>query len=124
MSPVNGTVMRGWVEKPSSVLMTSMSWQSLTRTAQSGLGRLTRRKVALPKSTTVWRLLGKQAGGVVVAHRHGLCKRRGWQQRQGQACTPKDFFRPEGITGDTPVRCRLCCVCWRLSRTHPSSNPP
>ena len=58
MAPVNGTVMRGWVEKPSSVLMTSMSWQSLTRTAQSGLGRLTRRNVALPKSATVWRLLG------------------------------------------------------------------
>jgi len=45
MSPVKGTVIRGCVEKPSSVLMTSMSWQSLTRTAQSGRGKATRRKV-------------------------------------------------------------------------------
>ena len=53
MSPVNGTVMRGCVEKPSSVLMTSMSWQSVTRTAQSGLGSRTRRSVFCEPSNTV-----------------------------------------------------------------------
>jgi hypothetical protein len=53
MSPVNGTVIRGCVEKPSSPLMTSMSWQSLTRTAQSGLGSWTRRSVFWVPSNTV-----------------------------------------------------------------------
>ncbi len=58
MSPVKGTVKRGWVEKPSSVLRMSMSSQSLGRTAQSGLGRLTRLKVLLLQSRTVKRSLG------------------------------------------------------------------
>ncbi len=53
MSPVKGTLMRGCVENPSSVLITSMSWQSLTRTAQSGFGRLTRRSVFCVPSNTV-----------------------------------------------------------------------
>ena len=58
MSPVNGTVRRGCVEKPSSVLITSMSAQSLGRTAQSGLGSWTRRKVLFDQSRTVKRSLG------------------------------------------------------------------
>ena len=61
MSPSNGTVMRGCVEKPSSVLMTSMSWQSLTRTAQSGFGRLTRLNVACELSRTLKRSVGNGA---------------------------------------------------------------
>ena len=50
--------MRGWVLKPSSVLITSMSAQSDGRTAQSGLGSLTRLKVFCVQSTWVNRSLG------------------------------------------------------------------
>ncbi len=59
ISPVNGIVMRGCVEKPSSSLMTSMSSHSAFLTAQSGLGRLTRRNVFCVQSRTVNRSLGK-----------------------------------------------------------------
>ena len=66
MAPLKGTVMRGWVEKPSSVLSRSMSAQSLGRAVQSGLGSFTRRSVFCVKSNTVYRLLGKSAPATVV----------------------------------------------------------
>jgi hypothetical protein len=45
MSPVNGTVMRGCVLKPSSVLITSMSAQVGDAHRAVGLRQLTRRNV-------------------------------------------------------------------------------
>src|SRR5258706_8069578 len=63
MSPVNGTVMRGCVLKPSSVLITSMSAQSETCTTQFGFGKLTRRNVFWAQSTCVKVSLGN---GVVA----------------------------------------------------------
>src|SRR5688572_25341558 len=53
--------MRGCVEKPSSSLITSMSAHSsalAALAAQSGLGRLTRRKVLLCHARTVKRSVG------------------------------------------------------------------
>ena len=58
MSPVNGTVIRGCVEKPSSVLITSMSGTVADAHAAVGLGQVTRRKVLLVQSNTVKRSLG------------------------------------------------------------------
>src|SRR5262249_40198555 len=60
IGPENGIETRGWRLKPSSVLMTSMSAQSEGRTAQSGLGRLTRSPVLLSWSNTVKRSLGNR----------------------------------------------------------------
>src|SRR5213593_2559467 len=45
IGPLNGMERRGWRLKPSSVSMTSRSWQSDTWTAQSGFGRFTRSQV-------------------------------------------------------------------------------
>jgi hypothetical protein len=42
IGPENGIEIRGWMLKPSRLLMTSMSAQSEGRTAQSGFGRSTR----------------------------------------------------------------------------------
>ena len=52
IGPENGTETRGWMLKPSSVLSTSASAQSVGRAAQSGLGRFTRRPVACVASST------------------------------------------------------------------------
>src|SRR5262245_18044064 len=62
MAPVNGIVMRGCVENPSSSLITTMSAHSTARASvlvqSAGVGRLTRRNVLLPQSRTVKRSLG------------------------------------------------------------------
>ena len=58
IAPVNGIEIRGCTLKPSSVLRTSMSWQSDGRAAQSGFGRSTRRPVGCDQSTAVQRSLG------------------------------------------------------------------
>src|SRR2546428_10503531 len=58
IGPVKGMEMRGWRLKPSSVLSTSMSAQSLGNVAQFGLGRLTRTPVRWVRSRTVNTSLG------------------------------------------------------------------
>src|SRR2546426_2869565 len=58
IGPENGIDTRGCRLKPSSVLSTSMSRQSETRTAQSGLGRLIRTPVLWLGSGTVKRSVG------------------------------------------------------------------
>src|SRR2546422_2034457 len=58
IGPVKGMEMRGWRLKPSSVLSTSMSAQSLRNVAQFGLGRLTRTPVRWVRSRTVNTSLG------------------------------------------------------------------
>jgi len=67
IGPENGTEIRGWTLKPSSVFSTSMSAQSVGRTAQFGLARSTRRPVACVASSTVYRLLGNAWPAVVAA---------------------------------------------------------
>ncbi len=59
IGPENGTEIRGWMLKPSSVLSTSMSAQSEGRTAQFGFASATRTPVIWLSSGVVWRLLGK-----------------------------------------------------------------
>src|SRR5262245_58297146 len=67
MAPLNGIVTRGWVEKPSSSLITAMSAHSAALAGvlmqSAGTGRLTRRNVLLPNSRTGKRSLGN---GVAV----------------------------------------------------------
>src|SRR5438105_8801878 len=58
IGPLNGIDIRGWALKPSSMFNTSMSAQSLGRTAQSGFGRLIRIPVLWLGSTTVNTSLG------------------------------------------------------------------
>jgi len=53
IGPENGIEIRGWTLKPSSVSRTAMSWQSLTRVAQSGVGSSTRRPVTWVASGVV-----------------------------------------------------------------------
>ncbi len=53
IGPLNAIVRRGWMLKPSSVLITSMSAQSDGRTVQFGLGRFTRKPVFWLASGTV-----------------------------------------------------------------------
>ena len=59
MSPSNGIVTRGCRLKPSSTLMSVRSWQSDTRTAQSGSGSLMRSPVFCASSATVNISFGK-----------------------------------------------------------------
>src|SRR3989442_370988 len=58
IAPENGIETRGCMLKPSSVLSTSMSRQSETRTAQFGLGRFTRTPVLWLGSAAVKRSVG------------------------------------------------------------------
>src|SRR5262245_4854272 len=62
IAPLNGMLSRGCRLKPSSVLMTSMSWQSESWVTQSaGLGRFTRRSVRWLTSGLVNTSLGNGA---------------------------------------------------------------
>src|SRR5205814_8129013 len=65
IGPLNGIDIRGWALKPSSMFNTSMSAQSLGRTAASGFGRLIRIPVLWLGSTRVNTSLGngRPAGG-------------------------------------------------------------
>src|SRR3990172_1206188 len=67
IASLNGTAIRGWRLNPSSVLRTSMSWQSEGRTVQSGLGSATRTSVIWDRSRTVHKSLGN--GDVSIAPR-------------------------------------------------------
>src|SRR5215813_13018764 len=87
IAPSKGMDSRGWRLKPSSVLMTARSSQSDWRTAQSGKGKLTRRRVFCLASGTVNQSLGN--GPVVGVARSN----RAWTSASALRLLPGEKIR-------------------------------
>lgn len=82
IGPEKGMESLGCRLKPSSVLMTSRSRQSVTRIAQSGLGRLTRNNVLLRKVQRREAIARERAGGGGREVEEGLDSGRKGESRQ------------------------------------------
>ena len=123
MGPLKGMDSRGCKLKPSSVLMTSRLAQSVGRTEQSGLGRLTLRPVLWLGSATVNRLLGNgppvgvsrlkrawtPAARVSGDHKSTRDTVKSKRARQGETKAPR-FFAKSNHRALVHNRCSVRCA--------------
>ena len=109
MAPVNGIVMRGCVEKPSSSLITTMSAHSAALGAScraiAAVGRLTRRKVLLLQSRTV------EAVTPETAWLWGRCC---WKRTDTPALAPTATLAKDGGQRQPPEGERKRHACLRV----------